>query len=43
MMMNPELSTYSKILVCAPSNAAADNLAEKLSKLPILKNMMARF
>jgi len=32
-----------KILVCAPSNAAANNLAERLSKLPILKDKMARY
>ena len=32
-----------KILVTAPSNTAANNLAEKLSKLPMLKGMARYF
>jgi len=41
--METDLFNQDKILVCAPSNAAANNLAERLSKLPILKNKMARY
>lgn len=32
-----------KILVCAPSNTAANNLVEKLSSITELKDSMARF
>jgi superfamily I DNA and/or RNA helicase len=41
--METDLFNQDKILVCAPSNAAANNLADRLSKLPILKNKMARY
>lgn len=41
--IDANLLSKEKILVCAPSNAAANNLAERLSKLPILKNKMARY
>ncbi len=41
--IDANLLSKEKILVCAPSNAAANNLAERLSKLPILKDKMARY
>ncbi len=41
--IDANLLSKEKILVCAPSNAAANNLAERLSKLPILKNKMSRY
>ncbi len=33
----------SKILVCAPSNTAADFIAERLFKIPSLKDKMIRY
>ena len=41
--IDANLLSKEKILVCAPSNAAANNLAERLSKIPILKDKMARY
>ncbi len=43
MKMYPEIaSSISKILICAPSNAAAENIAERLNKMKGLKGKFVR-
>jgi hypothetical protein len=34
---------HPKILICAPSNTAADFIAERLSQIPMLYNKFIRF
>lgn len=36
------MDRYRAILICAPANAAADNIAERLSKIPHLRGLFVR-
>jgi AAA domain len=38
-----ELENTPKILVCAPSHNAADNIAERLMQIPTLQDKMIRY
>ena len=37
------LQNMPKVLVCAPSNTAADYIAERLYQIPMLQDKMVRF